>query len=240
MVEIERGFHLLIEPGAGIVGDPHIVLFEHHVELRLHHVVGEHQPGHAVGFEFHQRFQLLARRALEIAGVVAGGEGILLAADGGDDLREQPLRILRGALEHQMFEEMREPGLARRLVGGADLVPDHVGDDRRAVVGDDDDFEPVGEGEVRDVGAAGGLGRRQPMGAPSRRPQRRQWRYVSCHAARAASLVLSARRLGQETALAPNDCGSRGLSRGRSIVFRRRGHPRRDRALLLCRIRSAS
>ena len=67
-----------------------------------------------------------------------------------------PGRILRGALEHQVFEEMREAGLARRLVGGADLVPDHVGDDRRAAVRDHHDLQPVGEREVGDVGPAAG------------------------------------------------------------------------------------
>ena len=50
-----------------------------------------------------------------------------------------------------MFEEMGEAGLARRLVGGADLVPDHVGDDRRAAVRDHDHFEAVGEREMADV-----------------------------------------------------------------------------------------
>ena len=93
--------------------------------------------------------QILARDALEIAGVVARGERVLLAADGGDHLRESPGRILRRALEHQMLEEMRDARLARRLVGGADLVPHHVGHDRRAVIGDDDDFEPFVEREMR-------------------------------------------------------------------------------------------
>ena len=62
-----------------------------------------------------------------------------------------------------MFEEMRDAGLARRLVGGADLVPDHVGDDRRAAVRDDHDLEAVGEREVADVrrrAAAGELANR--------------------------------------------------------------------------------
>ena len=77
------------------------------------------------------------------AGIVAGGEGILLAADLGDVLREGVAGIFLGALEHQMFEEMRQAGFARRLVGGADLVPDHVGDDRRAMIGDHHDFKTV-------------------------------------------------------------------------------------------------
>ena len=112
--------------------------------------------------------ELLARDALEVAGVVARGEGVLLAADGRDGLRERALRILLGALEHQMFEEMREPGLAGGLVGGADLVPDHVGDDRRAVVGNDHDFEAVGEREMRDRRAGCAAARRQRHRADER------------------------------------------------------------------------
>ena len=70
----------------------------------------------------------------------------------GDHVREVAGRIFRRALEHQMFEKMRQPRLARRLVGGADFVPDHVGDDRRAVVGNDDEFQTVRQREVGDIG----------------------------------------------------------------------------------------
>ena len=150
MIEIERRIHLLAEPARRIVGDAHVLLFEHDVELGFHHLVGEHEAGHAVGLERHHLLEVLARHALEKAGVVAGGEGVLLAADLGDVLRERAAGILLGALEHQMFEEMRQPGFARRLVGGADLVPDHVGDDRRAMIGDDDDFKAVVELEIGD------------------------------------------------------------------------------------------
>ncbi len=45
------------------------------------------------------------------------------------------------------------PGFAGRLVGGADLVPHHVRDDRRAVVGDHHDLHPVRELEMRNVRA---------------------------------------------------------------------------------------
>ena len=161
MVEIERGVHLLGQARARIVGDPHVLLFEHDIELGTHDRVGEHQPGHAVGLERHHLLEVLARHALVEAGIVAGGERVLLAADRGDGLREAIAGILRGALEHQMFEEMREPGFARRLVGGADLVPDHVGDDRRAMVGNDDDFKTVAEREMRDLGLGAARARRR-------------------------------------------------------------------------------
>ena len=153
MVEIERCIHLLGQARAGIVRDPHVLLFQHHLQLGLHHVVGQHQAGHAVGLELHQELELVAGGALEIAGEVVGGEGVLRAADGRDRLREQALRVLLRALEQQMFEEVGEPRLAGRLVGGADAIPDHVGDDRRAAIGNHHDFEAVGESEMGDFGA---------------------------------------------------------------------------------------
>ena len=150
MIEVERGVHLLREPTVRIIGDAGILLFEHDIELGRHDRVGEHQAGDAVGLERHHLLEVLTRDALKEAGIVAGGEGVLLPADCGDLLRECVAGILRRALEHQMFEKVREPGLARRLVGGPDLVPDHMRDHRRPVIGHHDDFKAVRQGEVRD------------------------------------------------------------------------------------------
>ena len=50
-----------------------------------------------------------------------------------------------------MFEEMRETGFAGRLVSRTHLVPDHMGDDRRAMIGHDDDFKAVVQGKVRNI-----------------------------------------------------------------------------------------
>ncbi len=83
------------------------------------------------------------------------GEGVVLAAILGDDLGELAGRDLVGALEHQMFEEVGDAGGARRLVGGADLVPDHLGHDRRAMIRDHQHLQAVLELELAD--ALGGL-----------------------------------------------------------------------------------
>ena len=50
-----------------------------------------------------------------------------------------------GALEHQMFEKMRDAGFAWRIVGRAIAIPDHMCHDRRAVIFDDDDFQAIAE-----------------------------------------------------------------------------------------------
>jgi hypothetical protein len=56
-----------------------------------------------------------------------------------------------GAFEHQVFEEVGDAGFARRIVGRAVAVPDHMGNDRRAMIGNDHDVEAVGQGEIHDV-----------------------------------------------------------------------------------------
>ena len=55
MVEVQRGVDLLAQPRARIVGDALVLLFQDDIALGQHDLVGEHQAGHAVGLEFHQR-----------------------------------------------------------------------------------------------------------------------------------------------------------------------------------------
>ncbi len=50
-----------------------------------------------------------------------------------------------------MLEEMRNARLAHRLIGGAGLVIDHVGHDRRAMKGNNDDLHAVAEREGGDI-----------------------------------------------------------------------------------------
>jgi hypothetical protein len=89
-----------------------------------------------------------------------GREGVLAPAVARDRAAEFARLELVGALEHQMLEIVRDARLAARLVGRADVVPDHVGDDRRAHIGDDHDLEPVGEPE-RGRAEHLGVGRRR-------------------------------------------------------------------------------
>ena len=96
---------------------------------------------------------MLLGDALEIGGVVVAGEGVLLAADLGHRFRELALADAFGALEHQMFEEMGDARLARGIVGGAVAIPHHMGDDRGAVVGNDDHRHAVVELALDDLGA---------------------------------------------------------------------------------------
>jgi len=57
-----------------------------------------------------------------------------------------------------MLKEVSDARDALGLVGGADLVPDHVGDDWRAVVLDDHDVHAVCELELGRAGTCMGWG----------------------------------------------------------------------------------
>ena len=111
---------------------------------------------HAVGLHLHQRRQLLLGDALVVGGDVLAGEGVVLAAELGDDLREVADGDLVGRLEHQVLEEVSDAGDALGLVGGADLVPDHVGDDRSAVIGNHHDVHAVRQLELGGARFGGG------------------------------------------------------------------------------------
>ena len=166
MMGEERGVERLVELRGGVRFGPHAPLLHHHLALGRHDLVGEVQAGHAVGLELHHHAEVLAGDTLEIGGEIIGGEGVFLAAQLRHQMRELALLVVLGALEHQMFEEMRDAALAARIVRRAVAVPDHMGDDGRAMVRDDHDVHAVLELEMID--ARPGMRRR-----PSPRPDRR-------------------------------------------------------------------
>ena len=154
--EVERGVHLLVEPRAWVVLDARAALLDDHLPLRGDLIVGEAQVRHAVGLHLHQGSELLLGDALMVGGDVLAGEGVVLAAELGDDLGEVADGDLVGRLEHQVLEEVRDAGDALGLVGGADLVPNHVRDDRGAVIGDHHDVHAVRQLELGGARFGGG------------------------------------------------------------------------------------
>ena len=133
--------------GAGIGIGAHTSLFDHDIALGVHNLVGQNEAGHAIGLEFHHGFEMFAGNALEIGRVIDGGEGIFLTAQSGDDIGEFALGVFLGAFEHQMFEEMRDTGFADGIICRAVAVPDHVGHDRCAMIGDHNDLKTVVQGD---------------------------------------------------------------------------------------------
>ena len=152
MVAIQRGTDRFAKLGAGVIVHARGPLFQNDLKLGLYLILAQFEIGHAVGFKLHHCLEMLLGDALEISGVVLCGEGVFLAAHGRDDLGEFPVRVRRRSLEHQVLEEMGNAGLARFLIRRADLVPDHMGDDRGAMIGDNHDLQAIGEFEGGEIG----------------------------------------------------------------------------------------
>jgi hypothetical protein len=55
---------------------------------------------------------------------------------------------------------MGDARLAFRLIGGSNLIPHHVSDDGRAVIGNDDDLKPILQGEALDIDVESKSGKR--------------------------------------------------------------------------------
>ena len=148
VVQELRRRDLLGQQGARCGVRPAAALFQDHRPFRLHERFGQGQVAHPVGLEFHREFEMRAGDALEVGGVVGGGEGAVAAAARRDFAREFARPGARRAFEHQVFEEVREARFAGRVVGRADAVPDHVDHHRRPVVLQHDHLHPVVEGEA--------------------------------------------------------------------------------------------
>ena len=145
----ERRLHGFLQLRLRPVIGAHAALLDHHLKLVIDVFdVVELEVHHAVRFHLHHERQAIPGDLFPIGGIVRRGEGVVLAAIARDDQRELLARHLLGALEHQMFEEMGEAGLQGRLVRAADLVPDHLNHDRRAVIRDHHDLQAVFQGEA--------------------------------------------------------------------------------------------
>ncbi|KAF0231635.1 MAG: hypothetical protein FD175_543 [Beijerinckiaceae bacterium] len=167
MVDIERRQHAFLQLRGGITVGAHLALLDHDIALGENLRAVEHEAGHPVGFQRHHRAEVLFGDTLVIGGVIVGGEGVLLPAKAGDNLGKLALGVLVRALEHQMFEKMRDAGLALRIIRRAIAVIDHMRDDRRASIGDHHDLKPIGEVEMinRRAVAHGAILRKKPAPA---------------------------------------------------------------------------
>ena len=94
-----------------------------------------------------QRLQRAIGRKIDVIdGAIKRRVGVEMTAEVLDLLRHLAVAARGRALEHQVLEQMRKPGAEpRRLVDAARGAPELDGDDRRGVVGLDEDVEPVGK-----------------------------------------------------------------------------------------------
>ncbi len=137
------------QPARLVVALPFLVLDDAALVIQLLLVHHAEQIAHAVAFHEQRLFQRRLRDRLEIVGAVEPGGAVVIGRADLLQVSEVIARQIVGAVEHQMLEQMREAGLALRLVLGPDIVPGADRDDRRLVVLVDDDGQAVGELELR-------------------------------------------------------------------------------------------
>jgi hypothetical protein len=102
------------------------LLVLHHATLlvELRHADRTEQMAHAVRLHPQRHVQRGGRHGLEIVGAVKPGGAVLVGGTGQFEGFEVFVLVILRALEHQVFEQMREAGFAIRFVRRADVVPD--------------------------------------------------------------------------------------------------------------------
>ena len=110
----------------------------------------------AVGLHVQHQLERAGGEPVGVDGVVFGGVGVVVAAVFLHFVVELAGAVFLGAVEHHVFEEVRDAGDAGAFVAGADFEEEIHGDVGYVVILLDEDFHSVGEGVGFDVG---GLGR---------------------------------------------------------------------------------
>ena len=139
------------------------------IELFLRHRAKE--MAHAVAFEPEHPVKRPCRHRLKIIGPVKPCRPIII---GRADLLERLEEITRrvfGAIEHQMFEQMRKTRLALGLVLRPDMIPDRNRNHRCLAVGMDEHAQAVSERErfIGDVHLRDEIGNGCRLGSKDRR-----------------------------------------------------------------------
>jgi hypothetical protein len=114
--------------------------------LRSHRV---EQVAHAVGFEKERELEGVGRHVDPVVRAIVGRRAVVRAAGPLEQRIELARLHVARAHEHQMLEEMREPGAPGALARRADVIPDVDRDNRHAMVFVQDDVEAVRKREVR-------------------------------------------------------------------------------------------
>ena len=119
---------------------------EHDVALVLELGLSQRrqEEAHAIGFHPERQLHSVRWHDFPVVGPIGIGRSVEDAAD----FLERPKIagvVVFGALEHQVFEQVRKPSAPGLLVLRADVVPHVDRDDRTIAILMDDDVETVGQ-----------------------------------------------------------------------------------------------
>ncbi|MNM74080.1 hypothetical protein D3C81_858300 [compost metagenome] len=121
---VSHGLETLVGLGHRLVVGTQATLFLDDLDFLGELVGRQAQAGHAVGFQFEGHAQAIPGQHLVIGGEIIAGECVLFGAEVTQDQRGFAGADFLAALEHHVFQGVGQAGIARRLVAGADLVPD--------------------------------------------------------------------------------------------------------------------
>ena len=107
------------------------------------------QIRHPVGLEEERQVQRVRRHVDVVVGAILGRRRVVGAAGRLEQLIEVAVLGVGRAHEHEVLEEMREPGPPGLLARRADVIPDVHRDQRHGVILVEDDVQPVGQRELR-------------------------------------------------------------------------------------------
>ena len=102
------------------------------------------QKSHPIGFHPQREFERVRRHHLPVVGPVGIGRSVQRRA-GALQGRKIPAVVMLRSFEHQMLEQMREPGVTGRFVFGTDVVPEIHRDDRTGPIFVQQHVQAVGQ-----------------------------------------------------------------------------------------------
>ena len=142
-----RRHQLLVERAVGTVVVGLALLVLDHVTLVVEVLLahGVEEGGHPVRLQPEAQLELVGGQRLEVVGAIEVRGRVADATGTLDDAEVLGLGDVPAALEHEVLEEVGEPGLAGLLVLGAHVVPEIDGHHGCHPVGGHDDPQAVGQ-----------------------------------------------------------------------------------------------
>ena len=143
--------------------------------LRRHRL---EQVAHAVGLEEQRELERVGGHVDPVVRAVVARRSVVVAAGAFEPRVEFARLDVARSHEHQVLEQVREPGPSRPLVRRADVVPHVDADERDAVVLVEDDAEAVRQRELGDRAPAAWSARRAMTPSASSRRAHRAARFI--------------------------------------------------------------
>ena len=116
MAEIGLGEERLDKRTLWVVFRAKAAFFLHDFSFRRQFTHIEHKPLHAIGFELQCQLDAVGCKILEVRGEVLAREGVVHSSVLANETGEGAFRVFDGALEHHMFQHVREARTAHDFV----------------------------------------------------------------------------------------------------------------------------